>query len=171
VVAANVELPDPAGARIVRVVSARDMHAAMLAEAGGADAVVMTAAVADFRPVTRNESKIKKNGRLPEPIALAENPDILADLSARRAAQGPKDQVIAGFAAETDPDLDAAQAKLERKGCDLLVLNPVGNGRGFGSGDNEAVVLGADGTRTPIPRRSKDALAAVVWDLVVTRLK
>ncbi|HEX8008992.1 MAG TPA: bifunctional phosphopantothenoylcysteine decarboxylase/phosphopantothenate--cysteine ligase CoaBC, partial [Trebonia sp.] len=138
VVAANVELPDPAGTRIVRVVSARDMHAAMLAEAGGADAVVMTAAVADFRPLTRNESKIKKNGRLPEPIALAENPDILADLSARRAAHGPEDQVIVGFAAETDPDLDAARAKLERKGCDLLVLNPVGNGRGFGSGDNEA---------------------------------
>jgi phosphopantothenoylcysteine decarboxylase/phosphopantothenate--cysteine ligase len=170
VVAANVELPDPAGARIVRVVSARDMHAAMLAEAGGADAVVMTAAVADFRPVARNESKIKKDGRLPEPITLAENPDILADLSARRVAQGPEDQVIVGFAAETDPDLDAAQAKLERKGCDLLVLNPVGNGRGFGSGDNEAIVLGADGTRTPIPRRSKDALAAVVWDLIATRL-
>ncbi|HEY2520409.1 MAG TPA: bifunctional phosphopantothenoylcysteine decarboxylase/phosphopantothenate--cysteine ligase CoaBC, partial [Streptosporangiaceae bacterium] len=81
VVAANVELPGPAGARIVRVVSARDMHAAMLAEAGGADAVVMTAAVADFRPVIRNESKMKKDGRLPEPIALAENPDILVDLS------------------------------------------------------------------------------------------
>jgi len=171
VVAANVELPDPAGARVVRAVSARDMHAAMLAETGGADAVVMTAAVADFRPVTRNESKIKKNGRLPKPVALAENPDILADLSARRAAQGPEDQVIVGFAAETDPDLDAARAKLERKGCDFLVLNPVGNGRGFGSGENEAIVLGADGTRTPIPRRSKDALAAVVWDLVVARLR
>jgi phosphopantothenoylcysteine decarboxylase / phosphopantothenate---cysteine ligase len=171
VVAANVELPDPAGTRIVRVVSARDMHTAMLAEAGGADAVVMTAAVADFRPVTRNESKIKKDGRLPEPIVLAENPDILADLSARRAAQGRKDQVIVGFAAETDLDLGAAAAKLERKGCDLLVVNPVGNGRGFGSGDNEAIVLGAEGTRTPIPRRSKDALAAVVWDLVASRLK
>jgi phosphopantothenoylcysteine decarboxylase / phosphopantothenate---cysteine ligase len=171
VVAANVELSDPAGARVVRVVSARDMHAAMLAEAGGADAVVMTAAVADFRPVTRNESKIKKDGRVPAPIALAENPDVLADLSARRAARERKDQVIVGFAAETDPDLGAAQAKLERKGCDLLVVNPVGNGRGFGSGDNEAMVLGADGTRTPIPRRSKDALAAVVWDLVASRLK
>jgi phosphopantothenoylcysteine decarboxylase / phosphopantothenate---cysteine ligase len=171
VVAANVELPDPAGARVVRVVSARDMHAAMLAEAAAADAVVMTAAVADFRPVTRNPSKIKKNGRLPEPVELAENPDILADLSARRAAEGPAGQVVVGFAAETDPDLDAAQAKLERKGCDLLVVNPVGNGRGFGSGDNEAIVLGADGTRTPIPPRSKDALAAFVWDLVAARLK
>ena len=170
-VAANVELPDPAGVKIIRVISARDMHAAMLAEAQTADAIVMTAAVADFRPVTRSEQKIKKDGRIPEPIELAENPDILADLSARRMARGPAGQVVVGFAAETDPDLDAARAKLARKGCDLLVVNPVGYGRGFGDGENEAVVLGADGTQTPIPRRSKDALANLVWDLVATRLR
>ena len=170
-VAANVELPDPAGVKIIRVISAREMHAAMLAEAQTADAVVMTAAVADFRPVTRSEQKIKKDGRIPEPIELAENPDILADLSARRMARGPAGQVVVGFAAETDPDLDAARAKLARKGCDLLVDNPVGYGRGFGDGENEAVVLGADGTQTPIPRRSKDALANLVWDLVATRLR
>ena len=170
-VAANVELPDPAGAKIIRVISALDMHAAMLAEAQTADAIVMTAAVADFRPVTRSEQKIKKDGRIPEPIELAENPDILADLSARRMARGPAGQVVVGFAAETDPDLDAARAKLARKGCDLLVVNPVGYGRGFGDGENEAVVLGADGTQTPIPRRSKDALANLVWDLVATRLR
>ena len=169
-VAANVELPDPAGVKIIRVVSARDMHAAMLAEAETADVVVMTAAVADFRPVTRSGGKIKKDGRVPEPIALAENPDILADLSARRAAHGPAGQLVVGFAAETDPDLDAARAKLARKGCDLLVVNPVGGGRGFGNAENEAVVLGADGTMTPIPRRSKDGLASVVWDLVAARL-
>ena len=170
-VAANVELPDPAGVKIIRVISAREMHAAMLAEAQTADAVVMTAAVADFRPVTRSEQKIKKDGRIPEPIELAENPDILADLSARRMARGPAGQVVVGFAAETDPDLDAARAKLARKGCDLLVVNPVGYGRGFGDGDNEAVVLGADGTEMPIPRRSKDALADFVWDLVAIRLR
>ena len=169
-VAANVELPDPAGVKIIRVVSARDMHAVMLAEAETADVIVMTAAVADFRPVTRSGGKIKKDGRVPEPIALAENPDILADLSARRAAHGPAGQVLVGFAAETDPDLDAARAKLARKGCDLLVVNPVGGGRGFGSAENEAVVLGADGTMTPIPRRSKEGLASVVWDLVAARL-
>jgi len=170
VVAANVELPDPAGVKIIRVVSARDMHAVMLAEAETADVIVMTAAVADFRPVTRSGGKIKKDGRVPEPIALAENPDILADLSARRAAHGPAGQLVVGFAAETDPDLDAARAKLARKGCDLLVVNPVGGGRGFGSAENEAVVLGADGTMTPIPRRSKEGLASVVWDLVAARL-
>jgi phosphopantothenoylcysteine decarboxylase / phosphopantothenate---cysteine ligase len=170
-VAANVELADPAGVKLIRVVSARDMHAAMLAEAETADVVVMTAAVADFRPVTRSEEKIKKDGRVPEPIALAENPDILAALSARRAAHGPAGQVVVGFAAETDPDPDVAQAKLTRKGCDLLVVNPVGGGRGFGSADNEAVVLGADGTVTPIPCQPKEGLANTVWDLVIARLR
>jgi phosphopantothenoylcysteine decarboxylase/phosphopantothenate--cysteine ligase len=170
-VAANVERPEPAGVTIVRVVSAREMHAAMLAAAPSADAIVMTAAVADFRPVARSGRKIKKDGAgVPEPIALAENPDILADLSARRAEYGPAAQVVVGFAAETDPDLDVARAKLARKGCDLLVVNQVGNGLGFAAEDNEALVLAADGTVTPIPRRSKDALADFVWDLVAARL-
>ena len=140
-------------------------------EARTADVIVMTAAVADFRPVTRADSKIKKDGRVPDPIVLTENSDILSDLSARRATAGPAGQVIVGFAAETDPDPDDARAKLARKGCDLLVVNPVGNGRGFGTGDNEAVVLGADGSSTPIPRLSKDALADIVLELVVARLK
>ncbi|HTU74406.1 MAG TPA: bifunctional phosphopantothenoylcysteine decarboxylase/phosphopantothenate--cysteine ligase CoaBC [Trebonia sp.] len=171
VVAANVELPDPAGARMVRVTSARDMHAAMLAEADSADAVVMTAAVADFRPLVRSESKIKKDGQPPDPIALAENPDILTELAGRRSALGRGAQVIVGFAAETDPDPDAARGKLSRKGCDLLVVNPVGGGLGFGTADNEAVVYGADGSSTPIPRGAKEALAEVVWNLVAERLK
>jgi phosphopantothenoylcysteine decarboxylase/phosphopantothenate--cysteine ligase len=170
-VAANVELAEPAGVTLVRVVSARDLHAAMLAAAPAADAIVMTAAVADFRPVTRRDHKIKKDGAgVPEPIALTENPDVLADLSARRAERGPAGQVVVGFAAETDPDLDSARAKLARKGCDLLVVNQVGDGLGFAAEDNEAVVLDAAGTVTPIPRRSKDALADFVWDLVAVRL-
>jgi phosphopantothenoylcysteine decarboxylase/phosphopantothenate--cysteine ligase len=170
-VAANVELAEPAGVTLVRVVSARDLHAAMLAAAPAADAIVMTAAVADFRPVTRRDHKIKKDGAgVPEPIALTENPDVLADLSARRAERGPAGQVVIGFAAETDPDLDSARAKLARKGCDLLVVNRVGDGLGFAAEDNEAVVLDAAGPVTPIPRRSKDALADFVWDLVAVRL-
>jgi phosphopantothenoylcysteine decarboxylase/phosphopantothenate--cysteine ligase len=169
-VAANVELPDPAGVKLIRVVSAREMHAAMLAAAPSADVIVMTAAVADFRPVTRSGHKLKKDGAgVPEPIVLAENPDILADLSARRAQHGPTGQVVVGFAAETDPDLNVARAKLARKGCDLLVVNPVGGGLGFGTGDNEAMVLAPDGTVTPVPRRSKDALADFVWELVAAR--
>jgi phosphopantothenoylcysteine decarboxylase / phosphopantothenate---cysteine ligase len=169
-VAANVELPDPAGVKVVRVVSATDMHAAMLAEAPQADVIVMTAAVADFRPAARADQKIKKDGTLPPPIELAENPDILANLARRRKEDGRGGQVIVGFAAETNPDLDAARAKLARKGCDLLVVNQVGNGVGFGAGDNEWLVLDTDGAVTGIPRRSKDALADDVLALVTARL-
>ena len=189
-VAANVALPDPAGAKVTRVVSAREMRDAVMAAAAGADAVVMAAAVADYRPSGRSPAKIKKDGRPPEPIALTENPDILAGLAAARSARDatrsvpdnhdaeragliapvtPR-QVLAGFAAETDTSPAAAQAKLARKGCDLLVVNPVGNGLGFGTPDNEAVVYGSDGTVTPIPRGPKETLADVVWDLVAARL-
>ncbi len=165
-----MELPDPVGVKVIKVVSAREMHAAMLSEAPQADVIVMTAAVADFRPVARADQKIKKDGTLPPPIELTENPDILADLSRRRREQGPGSQVIVGFAAETNPDLYAARAKLARKGCDLLVMNQVGNGQGFGTTDNEWLVLGTDGTVTSIPRRSKDALADDVLTLAAARL-
>ena len=202
VVAAGVALPDPAGVKVTRVVSAREMQDAVQAAAAGADAVVMAAAVADYRPAARSPAKIKKDGRPPEPIELTENPDILAGLAAARKAQqatrsahdperaglvphppvlrggsggsSPPEparrQVLVGFAAETDTSPAQARAKLARKGCDLLVVNPVGNGLGFGTPDNEAVVYGADGTVTPIPRGSKEALADVVWDLVAARL-
>jgi phosphopantothenoylcysteine decarboxylase / phosphopantothenate---cysteine ligase len=169
VVAANVALADPAGAKVVRVISARDMQDAVNAAAAGADAVVMAAAVADYRPATRNEAKLKKDGQPPEPLPLTENPDILAGLAVRRA-DAPGRQVLVGFAAETDTAAAAAHAKLARKGCDLLVVNPVGKGLGFGTIDNEAVVYGTDGTVTQIPRGPKEALADVVWDLVVARL-
>jgi phosphopantothenoylcysteine decarboxylase / phosphopantothenate---cysteine ligase len=174
VVAANVSLPDPAGSRVVRVTSARQLHEAMLAEAlaaegGGADAVVMAAAVADFRPATRQEAKIKKDATaddVPAPIELVRNPDILAELSARRAPG----QIVVGFAAETELDLDGSRAKLARKGCDLLVVNRVGDGLAFGTPDNEAIVLGADGSQTEITKVAKDVLADQVWDLVRARL-
>jgi phosphopantothenoylcysteine decarboxylase / phosphopantothenate---cysteine ligase len=170
VVAANVALPDPAGAKVTRVVSARDMQDAVTAAAAGADAVVMAAAVADYRPQTWSPAKMKKDGQPPEPLRLTENPDILAGL-ARRREHDPGRQVLVGFAAETDTAAAAAQAKLARKGCDLLVVNPVGNGLGFGTIDNEAVVYGADGSVTQIPRGPKDDLADVVWDLVAARLR
>ncbi len=167
-VAANTELPDPAGVRVIRVKSAADMHAAMLAAADSADAIVMAAAVADFRPAVRSESKIKKGGgELPEPVVLAENPDIVRDLVASRRRPG---QVIVGFAAETGDVLANGRAKLARKGSDLLVVNQVGNGLAFGTADNEATVLGADGTEVKLPRAHKDEIADAIWDLVVARL-
>ena len=170
VIAANVALPDPAGVNVVRVVDARQMHDAVLAAAADADVVVMAAAVADYRPQTRSDGKIKKDGQPPEPLRLVENPDILAGLAARRGPGGTH-PVLVGFAAETDTSEQAARAKLARKGCDLLVVNPVGYGRGFGTPDNEAVIYGADGTVTLVPRGPKEALANVVWDLAAVSLK
>jgi phosphopantothenoylcysteine decarboxylase / phosphopantothenate---cysteine ligase len=167
-VSANVSLDDPAGVRVVPVVSARELQAAVTAAAAAADAVVMAAAVADFRPVGRSGSKIKKSGAAPEPLQLAENPDVLRTLATHRTRP---DQVIVGFAAETEDILRNGQAKLAAKGCDLLVVNQVGGGLAFGTSDNEAVVLGADGSQTPVPRGPKEILADIVWDLVAARLK
>ncbi|MHA7960524.1 bifunctional phosphopantothenoylcysteine decarboxylase/phosphopantothenate--cysteine ligase CoaBC [Streptomyces sp. L500] len=167
-VAANSELPDPAGADVVRVGTAVQLREAVLKAAADADAVVMAAAVADFRPASYAEGKIKKrDGREPEPVALVRNPDVLAELSADRPRPG---QVVVGFAAETDHVLENGRAKLARKGCDLLVVNEVGERKTFGSERNEAVVLAPDGTETPVPYGPKEALADTVWDLVVPRL-
>ncbi|MGV9375068.1 bifunctional phosphopantothenoylcysteine decarboxylase/phosphopantothenate--cysteine ligase CoaBC [Nonomuraea sp. NPDC003707] len=205
-VAANVTLPDPAGAKVVRVESASELRDAVLAAAADADAVVMAAAVADFRPATRHEAKIKKTDGEPEPIFLAKNPDILAELGTLRreartaqtrhaaAAQplpaaadpaaaglepggvvprrerGAYPEVIVGFAAETHDVLANGQAKLARKGCDLLVVNQVGEGLAFGTPDNAATVLVAGGDPVEVPFGPKEALADVVWDLVAARL-
>ncbi|MES9607505.1 MULTISPECIES: bifunctional phosphopantothenoylcysteine decarboxylase/phosphopantothenate--cysteine ligase CoaBC [Actinomadura] len=166
-VSANVALPDPAGAETVAVGSAEEMREAVVAAAGTADAVVMAAAVADFRPADYRGSKIKKaEGAEPEPIRLVKNPDILAELGQVRRPG----QVVVGFAAETDDVLANGQAKLARKGSDLLVVNQVGENLTFGRPDNAAVILGADGSRTEVPRGAKEALAEVVWDLVAARL-
>ncbi|MBQ0829667.1 bifunctional phosphopantothenoylcysteine decarboxylase/phosphopantothenate--cysteine ligase CoaBC [Streptomyces tagetis] len=168
-VSANTALPDPAGVDVVRAGTAVELREAVLRAAADADAVVMAAAVADFRPAEYATGKIKKQeGRDPEPIALVRNPDILAEVAAGRARPG---QVVVGFAAETDDVLANGRAKLKRKGCDLLVVNEVGERKTFGSEENEAVVLGADGTETPVPYGPKEALAEKVWDLVVARLE
>ncbi|MER8117365.1 MULTISPECIES: bifunctional phosphopantothenoylcysteine decarboxylase/phosphopantothenate--cysteine ligase CoaBC [unclassified Streptomyces] len=165
---ANTHLPDPAGVDVVRAGTAVQLREAVLKAAADADAVVMAAAVADFRPAAYATGKIKKkDGKEPEPIVLVRNPDILAEVSAERARAG---QVIVGFAAETDDVLANGRAKLARKGCDLLVVNEVGERKTFGSEENEAVVLGADGSENPVPHGPKEALADIVWDLVVDRL-
>lgn len=167
-VAANVALPDPAGATVVRVESAAELREAVLAAAGAADVIVMAAAVADFRPAAPSDSKIKKSGGgEPEPIRLTTNPDILAELGARRASPS---QVIVGFAAETDDVLANGRAKLARKGCDLLVVNQVGPGLAFGTADNAATVLVAGGEPVEVPRGPKEDVADAVWDLVAARL-
>ena len=170
-VSANVTLPDPAGVNVVRVETTEQLREAVVAATATADAVVMAAAPADFRPTAVSEAKIKKSddGSAPA-IELAQNPDILAEISHDRARE---DAVIVGFAAETGDAtgsvLDLGRAKLVRKGCDLLVVNDVSGGAVFGSADNEAVVLAADGAAVEVPRGSKTALAHVIWDEVARR--
>jgi phosphopantothenoylcysteine decarboxylase/phosphopantothenate--cysteine ligase len=124
--------------------------------------------VADFRPAVTSEIKIKKSGEPPAPITLVENPDVLRELVATRARSG---QVIVGFGAETSDVLANGRAKLAAKGCDLLVVNQVGPGLAFGTSDNEAVVLGSDGSEVKVARGPKEALADVIWDLVAARLR
>jgi phosphopantothenoylcysteine decarboxylase/phosphopantothenate--cysteine ligase len=127
----------------------------------------MAAAVADFRPAARSEFKIKKTGAAPDPIVLTENPDIVADLVAARRRPG---QLIVAFGAETGDVLANGRAKLARKGCDLLVVNQVGNGLAFGTADNEVTVLSTDGTEVKLPRAPKDEIADAIWDVVAGRL-
>jgi phosphopantothenoylcysteine decarboxylase/phosphopantothenate--cysteine ligase len=171
-VAANVSLTDPAGVKVVHVESTAELRDAVLTAAADADAVVMAAAPADFRPLHRSDTKIKKSEDGSAPIiSLEQNPDILKELAAHRPAPGT---VVVGFAAETGDKsgsvLDLARAKLARKGCDLLVVNDVSGGAVFGADDNEAVILAADGTAVDVPRGSKGALAHVIWDQVAARL-
>ncbi len=170
-VAANVELPAPFGVRVVPVGTAEELRAAMHAEATDADVLVMSAAVADFRPARVAGAKLKKDSAgEPDSVALVRNADVLAELVAKRQPG----QLVVGFAAETgDADADVlthARAKLARKGCDLLVVNDVSGDLVFGQADNAVVVLAADGGSTEIARGPKDAVAAGIWTVVASRL-
>ncbi|WP_338144168.1 bifunctional phosphopantothenoylcysteine decarboxylase/phosphopantothenate--cysteine ligase CoaBC [Nocardioides turkmenicus] len=171
-VAANVTLPDPAGLKVVRVGTTAELRDAVVSAAVGADAIVMAAAPADFRPTGVSEAKIKKasDGSAPT-IELMQNPDILAEISHNRTKPG---QVVVGFAAETGDDtgsvLELAAAKLKRKGCDLLVVNDVSGGAVFGSEVNKAVILDADGGHVDVQEGAKSALAEVIWDQIALRL-
>ncbi|GIU99677.1 MAG: phosphopantothenoylcysteine decarboxylase [Actinomycetota bacterium] len=156
----------PPGPRVVRVETAAEMRRAVLEAAEGADAVVMAAAVADFRPEAPAPSKLKKELGPPE-VRLVPTPDILAELGAERRAR-----VLVGFAAETDDALEAARPKLAAKGLDLLVVNEVGRpGTGFGAETNRAAILAADGTEEPLRDRTKAELARAICDRLATLLR
>lgn len=168
-VAANVELPDPAGAAVVRVETTAQLHEAVAAAATGADAVVMAGAPADFRPASYAREKIRAGDGLH--LSLVATVDVAAALGAAK----PSGQVLVAFAAETATGAaaqDSARAKLARKHADLIVLNQVGTGAGggFGADTNAATVIGADGSVTVLAERAKDELADAVWDLVVPLL-
>jgi phosphopantothenoylcysteine decarboxylase / phosphopantothenate---cysteine ligase len=166
-VAANTSSLDvPAGVELIEVRTAVHLRDAVLAASKDADAVVMAAAVADFRPSVAAVHKIKRSDGAPAPIELTPNPDVLMEL-----VDGRRDgQVIVGFAAETGDGradvLSHARAKLARKGCDLLVVNTVGEGVAFEVEDNAGWLLFAGGTEQPLPHGPKALLAARVWDAV-----
>jgi phosphopantothenoylcysteine decarboxylase / phosphopantothenate---cysteine ligase len=172
VVAAHVTAPAPAGVDLVRVDTTEELRERMLGAAVDADVVVMAAAPADFRPVSPSQVKIKRSpdGSAPS-IELTQNPDILAELVASRSGKEP---VIVGFAAETGDEtasvVEHGRAKLERKGCDILVVNDVSAGKVFGQSVSEAVILGADGSTTAVPAGPKEDVADAIWDVVAQRL-
>ena len=155
----------PRALRVVRVQTAEEMRAATLEAAREADAVVMAAAVADFRPAVVADAKLKKEAGPPE-LRLVPTADILAELGAAKGGR-----VLVGFAAETG-DLEAAgRAKLQAKGQDLIVVNEVGRlGTGFGSDTNHAAILAADGGDLPFRDWTKAELATVICDRLAAAL-
>jgi phosphopantothenoylcysteine decarboxylase / phosphopantothenate---cysteine ligase len=168
-VTAHMDVPAPAGVAVVSAQTALELRTAMHEQAAGADVLVMAAAVADFRPASVDEHKVKRS-ELGETatLPLTQNPDVLHELvSARGASTTP---IIVGFAAETGDHgrdvLTLGREKLERKGCDLLVVNDVSEGRTFGRPDNEAVILTRDGREIEVPLADKADIADAVWDAV-----
>jgi phosphopantothenoylcysteine decarboxylase/phosphopantothenate--cysteine ligase len=170
-IAGPVSLPTPPGVTRVDVTSAREMHEAVTARDTEARAVIMAAAVADYRPSVRAAEKMKKGEEQSLAITLELSPDILADLAARRRARGGSTPLLVGFAAETGGLDEKAQAKLGRKGCDLLVGNDVSEpGSAFG-GDTNRITLYAPGAPPdPLPLLTKDEAADRVLDRVAALL-
>lgn len=172
VAGATDQLEPPSGAEIVRVRSTRDMRDAMAERAPESDVIVMAAAVADFRPETEADTKLKK-GQADEALSviqLTENPDILKTLVQMRDAGQTRATVI-GFAAETDNELDYGREKLKRKGADMLMVNSVAGGGVFGQSRNRGWLLSADGGQEEIPDGTKHEVAVRIWDAVERRLR
>ncbi len=167
-----VALDAPLGIELVQVDDARAMREAVLGRAGGADAIVMAAAVADFRPHAPSDKKLKRTeiGYAPS-IALESNPDILAELGAARKARGGGRPLLVGFAAETHDVVDYARAKLAAKGVDLIVANDVTEpGAGFAV-DTNRVVLVEPGGEIAVPAGAKRVVAHRILDRVLELLR
>ncbi|MDO5501766.1 MAG: bifunctional phosphopantothenoylcysteine decarboxylase/phosphopantothenate--cysteine ligase CoaBC [Actinomycetia bacterium] len=174
-VLAHGEAQPPAGVQVVRVSSALELQEATVTAAQDADVVIMAAAVADFRPAHYAENKIKKTHDPGDPdaaptIELVRNPDILAGLVADRGTA--REPLIVGFAAETGDAsgsvLDLGRAKLERKGCDLLIVNEVGADLTFGTDENTIHIL-RRGQHEPVADvgpASKSEIADAILDAV-----
>jgi phosphopantothenoylcysteine decarboxylase/phosphopantothenate--cysteine ligase len=159
----TVDRPTLASITVVPVETADDMLSAVTCHSDSSDVIVMSAAVADFRPVQRSDGKIKKADGVPE-IVLEKTPDILAGLGARKR----EDQILVGFAAETEDLIVHAQDKLVRKNLDLIVANDVSApGVGFSHDTNAVTILGASGVLQTVALTDKHHIASVVLDSVV----
>jgi phosphopantothenoylcysteine decarboxylase/phosphopantothenate--cysteine ligase len=158
-------VPPPPGVDVVRVETAEQLREAVVGRFDGTDAVVMAAAVADFRPKEVADDKLKKDAGVPE-LMLEPTPDILAELGERRSGQ-----VLVGFAAETEEVETEGRRKLTAKRLDLLVSNRVGSeGTGFGADTNEAAIVAADGDDVPLASWTKHELAGALLDRVASLL-
>lgn len=164
-VSGPVALSCPAGVELIPVESAQQMREAVMTRVAECHTVIKAAAVADYRPVSRHEQKLKKQGeRLV--LELEKNPDILAELG-----QLPKRPLLVGFAAETTELETHAAAKLAAKNLDMIVANDVSQeGAGFNVATNIARLLFRDGRVEPLPLMSKEALADIILDRVVALL-
>jgi phosphopantothenoylcysteine decarboxylase/phosphopantothenate--cysteine ligase len=164
-VAANVALQMPDGVRVLRVETAEQLAKVCAEEFGRCDVLVMTAAVADFRPATAVDHKIKKTGvDTLIAIEVEQTEDVLSVLSAQRR----NDQVVVGFAAEHGDEAAAyGREKLERKGLDAIVVNDISRADiGFDSEDNEVLIVTRDGGEQHVPRAAKSHVADAVLDQV-----
>lgn len=165
VVSGPSHLPDPPGVEVVRVETAEEMRDAVLGRVEEADAVVKAAAVADWRPKSPAEGKLKKDSGAPE-LHLEPTPDILQELGERKG-----DRILVGFAAETEDFEAAGRAKLREKRLDLMVVNEVGApGTGFEADTNRAMLLAADGDDVPVREWTKAELAAAICDRLIALL-
>lgn len=154
-------LTPPAGARVERVTTAREMERATLARAGDATIAIATAAVADWRPAETHAAKVKKTDG-EQVLRLERNPDILAALGARKNGT-----FLVGFAAETDAHEANAREKLVRKHLDVIAVNDVSGERGFGGADSALTVLWGEAGRRALPSAPKRVLAGGLWDTIV----
>lgn len=181
-IGANLEVPAPEGVQVTRVVSALELREATLEASAAADVLIMSAAVADFRPAEFAEFKIKKSADSEDApvIQLVRNPDILREVVVRRqqareageSTLGPK--LIVGFAAETGSaektPLELGREKLQRKGTDFLAVNTVGVNRGFGTDDNTITLLSTLNDEAPVFSGSKKELSVRLLEHVATFL-
>ena len=175
-IGANLEVPAPDGVELTRVVSAADLQWAVLESISGADALVMSAAVADFRPADYAEYKIKKTADPDDNpvIRLVRNPDIQREVVQRRQLLGNGPRLIVGFAAETgSPDktpLELGREKLTRKGCDFLAVNTVGISQGFGTDENTVTLISSLTDEAPVFSGSKEEVSRGILTTLATYL-